>query len=272
MRELIIIALTAVLSASAGAFIAVSIKDAPVSPVENVDAGNTDVTALVQRIAVLEQRITADSNQRRAMVVPDTGVELINESDSAQVAQAAPIFDRGQRFEQRVQQRQQQIENQLRDAGWTDAEIDSLENLRVTAAIEMEQQQYEAMRKALEENPDMMTPRRMDPRSAMRNALGDNKYEQYLEATGRPAAVTVSNVLSGSAGDAAGLQPGDEIRRYGSERVFHEGDLIIAILQGEPGESVTIEVERDGTVFHMTVPRGPLGTSRGMGGRYIADF
>ena len=270
MRELIIIAVTALLSASAGAFIAVSFSDSPPPTGESTNAESADVAGLVQRIAALEQRLAAEDDQRHAMAAPDTAVMLTNEGGTAPEALATPVFDRGQRFEQRMQQRQQQIETRLRDAGWTDAEVESIENMRAAAALDMERQQYEAMRKAMEEDGDLALPRWADSRSAMRNSLGDDKYEQYLEALGRPSTVTVSNVLTGSAGDSAGLQPGDQIRRYGSERVFHDGDLMMAILQGEPGESVTIEVERDGTVFHMTVPRGPLGTSRAT--RFGFDF
>lgn len=270
MRELLVIALTALLSASAGAFIAISFSDSPPLTGESTGAGSSDVEELVQRIAALERRLADSSEQRRAAATPDVEAIVVGEDEPAPTTQAVPVFERGQRFQQRMQQRQQTIETRLRDAGWSDAEIESIDNMRITAALEMERQQYEAMRKAMQEDARMTAPRWADPRAAMRDSLGDDKYEDYLEAVGRPSAVTVDNVLAGSAGDSAGLQPGDQIRRYGSERVFHEGDLMMAILQGEPGDSVTIEVERDGTVFHMTVPRGPLGTSRGM--RYGFDY
>jgi S1-C subfamily serine protease len=99
-------------------------------------------------------------------------------------------------------------------------------------------------------------------RGIMRNSMSDERYEQYLEASGFPTSVMIDNVLNGSAAESAGLRPGDEIVRYGSERVFDERDLMMAIIQGEPGDSVTIEVRRDGAIFHVAVARGPLGTSR----------
>jgi hypothetical protein len=42
-----------------------------------------------------------------------------------------------------------------------------------------------------------------------------------------------------------------------------------AILQGTPGETVSVEIERNGSIFHVSVPRGPLGTS--IIGRYGLD-
>ena len=122
MRELIIIAVTALLSASAGAFIAVSFSDSPPPTGDSANVESADVAGLVGRITVLEQRLAADNDQRHALAVPDVGEELADEGDSTQVALAAPAFDRGQRFEQRMQQRQQQIETRLRNAGWSDAD------------------------------------------------------------------------------------------------------------------------------------------------------
>ena len=125
------------------------------------------------------------------------------------------------------------------------------------------------MRQRLQENPEELA-QWQDRQNVMREALGDEKYEQFLEAAGRPAAAEIRNVLSGSAGETAGLQRGDQIRRYGATRVFSERDLMIALLDGEPGEPVSIEIERDGTTFYITVPRGPLGISRVA--RYGMDF
>jgi S1-C subfamily serine protease len=95
----------------------------------------------------------------------------------------------------------------------------------------------------------------------LRESLGDEKYASYLEATGRPASVNINRLLPGSAGANAGLREGDIIRSYAGSRVFTRSDLERATFEGDYGEPVTIEVERDGAVFYMTVPRGPIGTS-----------
>lgn len=164
------------------------------------------------------------------------------------------------RYLDRQSQRQERFETRLREAGWTDMEIEALEEMRLKESLAMEQQQYEQMRKSLEQDPAAYENWRQQRRS-MRYSMSDEKYEQYLRATGQTATVSVSNVIGGSAADLAGLQPGDEIVRYGSERVFDKADLMMAIVKGEPGEIVTVEVKRDGATFHVSVPRGPLGTS-----------
>ena len=43
-------------------------------------------------------------------------------------------------------------------------------------------------------------------------------------------------------------------------------DLRRQTMQGEPGQNVVIEVERDGMRIQMSVPRGPIGFS-GTGAR-----
>jgi S1-C subfamily serine protease len=74
--------------------------------------------------------------------------------------------------------------------------------------------------------------------------------------------------MAGSAGQAAGLQPGDQVVSYGGERVFSTSDLNQLILDGAPGQTVVVDVLRDGQQIQVYVPRGPIGITggRGMGG------
>ena len=69
----------------------------------------------------------------------------------------------------------------------------------------------------------------------------------------------MTQVLSGSPGNDAGLQPGDQLVSYGGERVFNVMDLRNLTMQGEPGQDVVIEVDRDGVRMQLTVPAGPIG-------------
>lgn len=221
----------------------------------------TDVQSLLDRVTALEQRAIDASHEATGTptVQPDSPPE---DSDDAEPrTQATSTFGfRQQRFLEGQQRRQRMMSDRLREAGWTDDEIASVEQTQMQVALDLEQQEYEAMRRALEEDPDRAN-RFQSRQQALRDSLGDDKYEQYIEATGRPASAQVNIVLEGSTAAAAGLQPGDQIRSYGSERVFNDRDLMYAIARSDPGGSVTIEVERDGATFHVTVPSGPLGTS-----------
>jgi S1-C subfamily serine protease len=59
---------------------------------------------------------------------------------------------------------------------------------------------------------------------------------------------------------------GDRIARYNGERVFSISDLRRLTMQGNPGEDVVIEVERDGVLMQLTLPAGPIGIT-GTGAR-----
>ncbi len=66
-------------------------------------------------------------------------------------------------------------------------------------------------------------------------------------------------MLESSPGQRAGLQRGDAIVRYDGQRVFTYGDLNAGQLQGMPGESVVIDILRDGMPMQLVMPRGPIG-------------
>ena len=105
-----------------------------------------------------------------------------------------------------------------------------------------------------------------DPQAILRAEMGDDAYARYLEAQGQPTAVRITQVLSGSPGNSAGLQAGDELISYNGERVFNVMELRSGTMQGNPGEDVVIEIERDGVRMQLAVPRGPIGIT-GSGAR-----
>jgi C-terminal processing protease CtpA/Prc len=98
-----------------------------------------------------------------------------------------------------------------------------------------------------------------NPQAIMRSELGDDTYARYLEAQGQPTAIKITQVLGGSPGSKIGLQPGDQLVSYAGDRVFSVTELRNQSMQGNPGEDVVIEIERDGTRIQLTVPRGPIG-------------
>lgn len=256
-------ALVALLSATVGAALMLLFAGGTAAPELATGSPDRAIDELRQRIDVLEQLATTTPAEGAAAEPAVTAPSV------AAPAAATEEALRAQQLRDSQQRRTDRISARLHEAGWSDAEIDALDALREQAALQAEQLQYESMRKAMDENPETASVWR-SRRTAMRDTLGEEKYEDYLVAVGRPAAVEVRNVLAGSAGAAAGLQEGDRIRRYGGERVYDDSDLMFALLDGEPGQPVTLEVERDGVIFHVTVPRGPLGTARP--GRYGMDF
>ena len=101
---------------------------------------------------------------------------------------------------------------------------------------------------------------------AFRDELGPD-YERYLDGTGRPTAITVTGVMDTSPAQRAGLRPGDRILSYGGRRIYSMSDLNDATLAGAAGESVLLQIERDGMPMQIAIPRGPVGITGAGGGR-----
>ena len=101
----------------------------------------------------------------------------------------------------------------------------------------------------------------LNPDQSLRAEIGDIEYEQYLTANGRPTAVQVGSVIESSPGQLAGLQSGDQITGYDGQRVFSTMELTQQTMQGEPGESVVVDIVRDGAPMQIVLPRGPIGVT-----------
>ena len=123
------------------------------------------------------------------------------------------------------------------------------------------QAQYEARR---EGRPDSVSP--FGEETTLRSELGDADYERYLTAFNRSTSVNVLTVLASSPAERVGLKPGDQIVSYGGTRVFDARELNSLTFQGTTGESVVVEVRRDGQPLQLVLPRGPLGITGGFDG------
>jgi len=155
--------------------------------------------------------------------------------------------------------------NQLVEAGFPPDQAQRITVRESELRLEALYAQYDAVR---EGEPFDPRAERFDPQDQLREELGDASYEQYLEAIGRSTSIGVRRVMEGSAGQTAGLQIGDEVITYAGERVFSTSDLNQLILQGAPGQTVVMDVLRDGQQIQVYVPRGPIGISGGgRGGR-----
>ena len=93
----------------------------------------------------------------------------------------------------------------------------------------------------------------------LKNRLSESEYDAYLYASGRTNRVAVTSVLASSQAGTAGIQSGDYVIRYDNQRVYNGFDLQQATSSGSIGDSVELEVERDGDTLHFYLPRGPLG-------------
>jgi len=254
MQELARSAIIGFVSGVLGALVVLWVSDPDEIPAQPAPQERPDQSEILARVAALEEQ-PVDVLQNADIMPGDA-----EPAAPLRVAEPFEGLSQADRVAEMMDRQRDRIGDQLRATGWSDSEIDSLKELQNAASLEMEQRMYEQMRQAVEENPAALSL--FNQSTVFRDSLGEEKYEQYLTATGRPTAVTVNSLLAGSAGEDAGLKAGDIIRRCGADRVYDERDLMMSMLRGKPGEAVTIEVERDGAVFHISVPRGPLGTSQ----------
>ncbi len=105
----------------------------------------------------------------------------------------------------------------------------------------------------------------------LRESMDDATYSRYLYATGQANHIRVTSVISGSPAETAGLAPGDIILRYGGERLYSGRALREASRDGSAGETVSLDVLRDGNRMQMFLPRGPLGVSISAGSALLGD-
>ena len=265
MKSQAITALIATLSASAGVAATLWLTDDQPDAPRGSANDSGEVIELRNRIDELETQL-----QQLVIASVDAADAHAAAAEKAEpkVADARPApatrEDRATSWQRSQERREQRIREQLLVAGWTQPEIDELERINESTRLQTIEQQHIMAREVRDKYPELAKMVLSQAQNPLRKALGDERYVSYLEATGRPSAVNINRIVPGSAGANAGLREGDVIRSYAGERVFNRGDLERATYDGDYGESVTIEVERDGAVFHMTVPRGPLGTSLGM--------
>jgi hypothetical protein len=93
----------------------------------------------------------------------------------------------------------------------------------------------------------------------LENQLGESMYDSYLYASGRPNRVSVTSVFPSAQAGIAGIVSGDHIIRYDNQRIYNGFDLREATTGGNAGDTIALEVERDGKTIQFYLVRGPLG-------------
>ena len=226
---------------------------------------------LDERLQHLEQALAEEREARIAL--EDTLAMLFEELDrlegtderAAARLQAAAENERQARAAERrgrrneadwVRSYQERRVATLIEGGFSDEEARRALQLESEASFKAMQLAWEAQRNG--EAIDAMDVV-SNPQSILRTEMGDDAYARYLAAQGQPTAIRITQVLGGSPANSAGLQPGDELVSYNGERVFNVMELRNGTMQGQPGEDVVIEIERDGVRMQLTLPRGPIG-------------
>lgn len=250
--------------------------DRPAVQVPGPATGEQALIGVEERLLALEQMLTEEREARAAL--EDTLAMLFDELDALGVAADRSAAEQEVR---QVRQATAQQEARTRDrsnwerqynerriarmveGGFSEDEARNLIEQESAASYDALQATWEAQRNGEPFDPFDV---RNDPQRILRDSIGDAAFERYLEAQGQPTSIEVMQVLSGSPGARVGLEPGDRIASYNGERVFSISDLRRLTMQGNPGEDVILEIDRDGVLMQLTLPAGPIGVT-GTGAR-----
>jgi hypothetical protein len=225
---------------------------------------------VVERIAALEKAVSDERAARQLLqeeVFYLTGeLERLGgdgNRDGAIEADVAPEAGAATVSRAEVRRRRNTPEGRIEAliaAGFLPGQAEAITRREQELQMQALQDRFEAERSG--EPVDWRTNRTLAS-DTLRDELGEADYERYLEATGRATRISVSSVIDSSPAQTAGLQPGDEIFRYDGQRVFSMTDLTRQTMEGEPGESVVVDVMRDGNLVQVAMPRGPVGITGG---------
>jgi hypothetical protein len=264
--------LLVVLGAAAG--FAVALWRQPDAPSQRGDslvaAGRAEGSADAARLAALERAMAAEAEERaelEARVLElaaelDTlrGTESRDPGDSRRAATDVPD---GAAAPQAPGQRPRegprgggppQVER-LIAAGFSPDRAEWIDRRTQELRMQALQAQYDAQREGRPLEPGTV----LAGERTLRAELGESDYERYLQAVGRPTSVGVQGLLASSPAERAGLKSGDQIVSYAGQRVFDLRELNALTLEGKAGESVIVEVRRDGQTLQLVMPRGPIG-------------
>ena len=216
------------------------------------------VAAEAERRAALEERVAEiaaqldglPQNSPRAAGSAERGAGV---AEPAVAEQVPPRF-RGNGGASREEIERRTVE-QLIAGGFAPDRAEWINRRTQELRMESLQAQYDATREGRPLQPGAA----QTGERTLRAELGDAEYERYLTALDRPTSVPVRDVLASSPAERSGLKPGDQVVAYGGQRVFDMRDLNALTLEGTPGESVVVEVRRDGQNVQLVMPRGPIG-------------
>lgn len=228
-----------------------------------------------ERIAALEEAIVEERAARQ--LLEDELFRLIDEVDTLRAggsvseeladARTQAAIAEAEADRQRTLARRDRLENraaQLVEAGFTEDRAATILRLESEMRMDALRAQFEANRNgtAIDWRTQVLEGDRR-----LREELGEPMYEQYLQATGRPTAVSINRVMELSPAEEVGLRQGDQIVRYNGQRVYNAQQLTALQLSDSVGDSVIVDIMRDGVPMQVSMPSGPLGIHPGRGRR-----
>ena len=259
--------------------IAVATYMASAPQIEPVASSSIDPGDYFDQSAAMEDRIlaleVAVAEERDARQLLEDELQILyaeiehlsdqgsasDDRDEQRLADSSEIRERIEEFRQRRNdQGDESRVERLIESGFAPGRAEWILQRESELQMEAMQARFDARRSGESMNP--FDPS-LNSNSALRAEIGDAEYERYLLANNRPTAVSIGSILESSPAQRVGLQSGDQIVSYDGTRVFDVSDLNQQTMLGEPGESVVVDITRDGMPMQVVLPRGPIGVSTG---------
>lgn len=217
------------------------------------------------RISQLEETLNQEQLQRQSLEQRLNQLELILQQDETEISQADQVDPVSPETSQNnpSQSDNRPVQQKLLALGMASETIQAMKQIVDRHQLEMLELSNRAQREGWDDTAEYSEQMQQlsNPFRSLQQEFGDEAYDLYLYASGIPNRVEIREVYSGSAADQAGLQPGDILLSYASRRIYAMSELRQATVEGEAGETVLIELLRDGQPVISSVPRGPLGIS-----------
>ena len=216
-------------------------------------------------IDALRQRLDDEARARRAL--EQRVSELVRQVEMLESASADPATG----SETAADDDTTTETSDRREAGWlnTQALIESGMDDMLAGELQLFYEQIEMDRlylrdQSLREDWDRDAYRSAldeleDRESELRQRLGEEGYDAYLYASGQPNRVAVTSVIASAPAGQVGIEAGDHILRYDNQRIYNWFELREATAGGNIGDTVAVEVDRDGQTLQFYLARGPLG-------------
>lgn len=199
------------------------------------------IAELTQALQTLETKSKSLTSDSVATVTPDMKTALGFEQRAMETSKKAQaMIERAQTAA-------------LLGAGFTQERINWIRSRTDELRVEFERRAHEG-----KVGQQMAIAYMIDPDLDLTKELSEEEYGKYREALGRPAGIRLEQVLPSSSAQASGLKPGDEILRYGGNRVYNE-PMMKAMIKANGTGTAAVEVLRDGRKISLVVAGGPLG-------------
>lgn len=217
-------------------------------------------TVVQNRLDYLEKEISQIKQQ-----LDNIEQTLISLSDSASDVATNPVRRNRNRFPSILSMRLYNLDNLIRGGISSNLAQDivrrknSVELKRLELQDRAKRENYQDTQRYFDELNDI-NQQDVD----LREELGDERYDEYLYTSKQNNRVRVSSVMLGSAAEQSGLQKGDIVLSYDNKQMFSWRELKNATTEGQLGEFISVNINREGEIYSFTVPRGPLGIQLGM--------